>query len=104
MARVDKRVDVPEFGWLLAPSNHATTGAVSVQEDIMAKKTARGRKQDRARVAGKQDYEVSYEAKKTGSSPAEVRSAVNQAGNSRAKVETKLGERKGPKRAGATTT
>ena len=29
------------------------------------KKTARGRKQDRARVAGKQDYEVNYEAKKT---------------------------------------
>lgn len=29
-------------------------------------KTARGRKQDRARVAGEQDYEVQYEAKKTG--------------------------------------
>jgi hypothetical protein len=27
------------------------------------KKTARGRKQDRARVAGEQDYEVRYEAK-----------------------------------------
>jgi len=34
----------------------------------MAKKqTARGRKQDRARVAGSQDYEVRYEAKKTAS-------------------------------------
>ena len=32
----------------------------------MAKKS-RGRKQDRARVAGGQDYEVRYEAKKTGS-------------------------------------
>jgi hypothetical protein len=31
-----------------------------------AKKTARGRKQDRARVAGGQNYEVRYEAKKTG--------------------------------------
>jgi uncharacterized protein DUF3606 len=33
----------------------------------MAKKakTSRGRKQDRARVAGGQDYEVRYEAKKT---------------------------------------
>ena len=31
-------------------------------------KTARGRKQDRARVAGGQDYEVQYEAKKTGKS------------------------------------
>jgi hypothetical protein len=28
------------------------------------KKTARGRKQDRARVAGGQDYEVRYAAKK----------------------------------------
>ena len=33
----------------------------------MAKKTSRGRKQDRARVAGGQDYEVRYEASKTGS-------------------------------------
>jgi hypothetical protein len=33
-----------------------------------AKKTARGRKQDRARVAGGQDYEVRYESKKTGRS------------------------------------
>ena len=30
------------------------------------KKTARGRKQDRARVAGGQKHEVGYEAKKTG--------------------------------------
>ena len=30
------------------------------------KKTARGRKQDRARVAGGQNYEVKYESKKTG--------------------------------------
>jgi len=29
------------------------------------KQTPRGRKQDRARVAGGQDYEVRYEAKKT---------------------------------------
>jgi hypothetical protein len=33
---------------------------------IMAKKTRRGRSQDRKRVAGGQDYEVRYEAKKTG--------------------------------------
>jgi hypothetical protein len=39
----------------------------------MAKKTARGRKQDRAWVAGKQDYEVRYEAKKTGKSKAKVK-------------------------------
>jgi hypothetical protein len=30
------------------------------------KKNARGRKQDRARVAGGQDYELRYESKKTG--------------------------------------
>ena len=70
----------------------------------MTEQSKRGRSQDRAKVAGGQKHETSYEAKKTGSSPAQVRSAVKQAGNSRAKVETKLGERKGPKRAGATTT
>jgi len=32
------------------------------------KKTARGRKQDRAKVAGGQKHEVRYEAKKTGRS------------------------------------
>ena len=43
----------------------------------MAKKakkhTSRGRKQDRARVAGGQDYEVRYEAKKTHRSKAAVK-------------------------------
>jgi hypothetical protein len=39
----------------------------------MAKKTKRGRKQDRVRVAGKQDYEDRYEAKKTGKSKAKVK-------------------------------
>ena len=53
-------------------------------------KTARGRKQDRARVAGGQNYEVRHEAKKTGKSPSEVRTAVKQVGNSRTKVEGKL--------------
>jgi Protein of unknown function (DUF3606) len=56
----------------------------------MAKKTARGRKQDRARVAGKQDYEVSYEAKKTGKSKAKVKRAVKKSGPSRKKVERAL--------------
>jgi hypothetical protein len=36
---------------------------------------ARGRKQDRARVAGGQDYAVQYEAKKTGKSKAKVKRA-----------------------------
>ena len=48
----------------------------------MAKKTLRGRKQDRARVAGKQDYEVRYEAKKTGKSKAKVKRAVKKSGPS----------------------
>ncbi len=52
--------------------------------------TSRGRAQDRARVAGGQDYEVRYEAKKTGTSPDEVREAVKEAGNSRDKVEQRL--------------
>jgi hypothetical protein len=45
----------------------------------MAKKqTTRGRKQDRARVAGGQDYEVRYEAKKTGKSRDAVKKAVKK--------------------------
>jgi hypothetical protein len=39
--------------------------------------------QDRARVAGGQDYEVRFEAKKTGQSKAKVKSAVKKAGPSR---------------------
>lgn len=52
----------------------------------MAKKTSRGRKQDRARVAGGQKYELAYEAKKTGKSAAAVKRAVKKVGNSRKKV------------------
>ncbi|WP_439375468.1 DUF3606 domain-containing protein [Bradyrhizobium sp. DASA03120] len=55
-----------------------------------AKKTARGRKQDRARVAGGQDYEVRYEARKTGRSAASVKKVVKKVGNSRKRVETRL--------------
>lgn len=54
-------------------------------------KTARGRKQDRARVAGGQDYEVRYEAKKTGKAAAVVKKAVKKVGNARKRVEKKLG-------------
>ena len=50
----------------------------------------RGRAQDRARVAGGQDYEVRYQAKKTGASADEVKNAVKSEGNSRRKVEEKL--------------
>jgi hypothetical protein len=55
------------------------------------KKTGRGRKQDRARVAGGQDYEVRYEAKKTGKSKAAVKKAVKKVGVGRKRVERSLG-------------
>ena len=54
-------------------------------------KTARGRKQDRANVAGKQDYEVRYESKKTGKSASAVKKAVKKVGNARKQVEKRLG-------------
>jgi hypothetical protein len=48
--------------------------------------TARGRQQDRARVAGEQDYEVRYAAKKTRKSAAAVKKAVKKVGRSRKRV------------------
>ena len=51
-----------------------------------AMKSARGRKQDRARVAGGQDYEVRYTAKKTKRSAASVKKAVKKVGSSRKRV------------------
>ena len=56
--------------------------------------TTRGRNQDRAKVAGGQEHEVRYEAKKTGASADEVKAAVKSEGNSRAKVEGKLGTKR----------
>jgi hypothetical protein len=56
-----------------------------------AKKTSGGRKQDRARVAVGQDYEVRYEARKTGKSAAAVKKAVEKVGHSRKRVERRLG-------------
>lgn len=53
----------------------------------------RGRAQDRARVAGGQDHEVRYEAKKTGTSKAAVKHAVKTEGNSRKKVERALAKK-----------
>jgi hypothetical protein len=54
------------------------------------KTTARGRAQDRAKVAGGQDHEVRYEAKKTGAKAADVKRAVKSAGNSRKSIEREL--------------
>jgi hypothetical protein len=56
-----------------------------------AKKTTRGRNQDRARVAGAQNYEVRYTAKKSKRSAAAVKKAVKKVGSSRKKVEGRLG-------------
>lgn len=56
-----------------------------------ATKTARGRQQDRARVAAGEEYEVAYEAKKSGRSASAVKRAVMKVGNVRKKVERKLG-------------
>jgi hypothetical protein len=52
--------------------------------------TTRGRSQDRKRVAGGQDHEVRYEAKKTGTSKGRVNRAIKKAGNSRGKFEREL--------------
>ena len=57
---------------------------------MATKKTSRGRKQDRARVAGGQDYELRYEARKSGRSKAAVKKAIKKVGNSRKRVEKRL--------------
>ena len=55
--------------------------------------TTRGRNQDRVKVAGRQDHEVRYEAGRTDASKDAVKSAVRSMGNSRKKVEDKLGKK-----------
>jgi hypothetical protein len=57
------------------------------------KQTSRGRKQDRARVAGAQDYEVRYEAKKTGWSKRAVKKVVQKVGTRRKEIERGLARR-----------
>ena len=54
------------------------------------KQNARSRKQDRARVAGGQDYEVQYEAMKMRRSKPAMKKAVKKVGNTRRKVERRL--------------
>lgn len=53
-------------------------------------KTARGRKQDRPRVAGGQDCEVRYTAKKSGCSASSLKKAVKKVGSSRKRVTKAL--------------
>jgi hypothetical protein len=55
-----------------------------------AKKSSRGRKQDRALVAGGEGYEVRYAAKKSRRSASAVKKAVKKVGNSRKKVKKAL--------------
>ena len=52
--------------------------------------TSKGRSLDRAKVAGGQDYEVSYEKDKLNVAGKAVKDAVKSVGNSRKKVEEKL--------------
>ncbi|TAV48384.1 DUF3606 domain-containing protein [Rhizobium leguminosarum] len=52
--------------------------------------TSRGLAQDRAKIAGGQDHEVKYEAKREGVSKDTVKKAVKSAGNSRKKVEAEI--------------
>lgn len=59
-------------------------------ETVMNTKTPKGRSQDRAKVAGGQDYEVQYEKDKLNVPAAKVKEAVKSEGNSRKKVEKKL--------------
>jgi hypothetical protein len=64
------------------------------------KHTARGHKQDRARVAGGQDYEVRYTANKTRKSAASVKKAVKKVGSSRKRVVKAL--KRGRRKSGRT--
>lgn len=54
------------------------------------KRSAKSRSADRARVSGKQRYEVSYLARKYRVSAAAVRKAIRKVGNSRKKIEAEL--------------
>jgi hypothetical protein len=53
-------------------------------------KSKRSRKSDRARVSGKQRYEVAYLARKHKVSAADVRAVIKKVGSSRKKIETAL--------------
>lgn len=62
------------------------------------KQRARGRKQDRVRVAGGQKYEIEHEAKKTRRSTSAIKKAIKKVGNLRKRIEASLGFAK-PKKA-----
>ena len=61
----------------------------------MADDKTKNAKPDRRKVAGGEKYEVAHEAKKMGVKPGQIKPAIKQVGNSRAKVEKALAKRKG---------
>src|SRR5947209_11234180 len=84
----------PYQNWNIVQRNRESECRVylsNAMEVRMTEHTTRGRKQDRARVAGGQDHEVRYESEKTGASKQEVKDAVKEVGNSREKLERELG-------------
>jgi hypothetical protein len=56
--------------------------------------------QDRKRINVNEDYELRDWSKKFGVTPDELKKAVADVGDSAEKVEQRLRDRKGPKRAG----
>lgn len=56
----------------------------------MADNKSKAGKADRKKVAGGQDYEVAYAAKKAGVPKAAVKAAIKKVGNARSAVEAAL--------------
>jgi Protein of unknown function (DUF3606) len=65
------------------------------REQAMADDKTKNAKPDRRKVAGGEKYEIAREAKKMGVKPGQIKPAIEQVGNSRAKVEKALAKRKG---------
>lgn len=57
---------------------------------MATKSSDRNINSDRKRVAGGQEHEVKYEARKMGVSKSAVTEAIQEVGNSRGKVEKRL--------------
>jgi hypothetical protein len=87
-------VDPQKLGTLFAVNTLPSEGR-RAEMATAKKQTTRGRKQDRARVAGGQEYEARYEGNKMGKSAAAVKKAVKKVGSSRNRVERSIGRSKG---------
>jgi hypothetical protein len=88
--QVERRAMWIRSGQLTELLAFATRWLCTKEISMAKKQSSRGRKQDRARVAGGQDYETRYEARKTGRSKSAVKKAVKKVGNSRKRVERSL--------------